>query len=171
MQANTQTITRLYTAFAALDVATMASCYSDQAQFDDPVFSLNGKAQVMGMWGMLCDATRAKGQDVWRLEFSDVRASDGGQTQELGQGQAHWEAHYRFSATGRLVHNRIDAQFGFNSAGLITTHRDRFDFYAWSRQALGTPGWLLGWTPVLRRKVRATAARNLQKYLAARVSA
>jgi len=41
-----------------------------------------------------------------------------------------------------------------------------FDFWAWSRQALGLPGWLLGWTPWLRRKVRATAARNLAKFMA-----
>ena len=26
-------------------------------------------------------------------------------------GRAHWDAHYRFSATGRLVLNRIDAAF------------------------------------------------------------
>ncbi|MBC7438095.1 MAG: nuclear transport factor 2 family protein, partial [Bdellovibrionales bacterium] len=52
--------------------------------------------------------------------------------------------------------------------GLIATHRDRFDFWAWSRQALGTPGLLLGWTPMLRNKVRTTAASNLKKYLASR---
>ena len=62
--------------------------------------------------------------------------------------------------------NRIDAEFEFDSAGLIKRHRDRFDFWAWSRQALGLPGWLLGWTPWLRNKVRATAARNLAKFMA-----
>ncbi|MDB5894551.1 MAG: snoaL-like protein, partial [Rhodoferax sp.] len=37
----------------------------------------------------------------------------------------------------------------------------------WSRQALGAPGMLLGWTPMLRNKVRAQAAANLRKFLAA----
>ena len=64
--------------------------------------------------------------------------------------------------------NRIDAEFEFDKTGLITRHRDRFDFWVWSRQALGTPGWLLGWTPLLRNKVRATAAKNLAKFMAAR---
>jgi hypothetical protein len=51
---------------------------------------------------------------------------------------------------------------------LITRHRDRFNFWSWSRQALGAPGLLLGWTPFLRQKVRAQAAANLQKFLAQR---
>jgi hypothetical protein len=63
------------------------------------------------------------------------------------------------------VHNRIDARFEFDGQGLITRHRDRFDFWAWSRQALGTTGWLLGWTPMLRNKVRYTADGNLRRYL------
>jgi len=73
---------------------------------------------------------------------------------------------YRFSPTGRIVHNVIDAQFEFDRFALITRHVDRFDFWRWSRQALGTPGWLLGWTPLLRNKVRAQAAANLAAYLA-----
>ena len=63
------------------------------------------------------------------------------------------------------MHNKIDAAFTFDGNGLIATHRDRFDFWAWSRQALGTPGLLLGWSPFLRNKVRATAAGNLQRFL------
>jgi len=161
MHPNAETIKRFYAAFAELDPEAMAACYADDVRFDDEVFSLRGKAQVMGMWRMLCEATRAKGQDVWRLEASGIEA-------DARTGQAHWDAHYRFSATGRLVLNRIDAAFSFNPDGLIVTHRDRFDFWAWSRQALGAPGWLLGWTPLLRNKVRQQAAANLRKFLAAK---
>ena len=46
--------------------------------------------------------------------------------------------------------------------------RDRFDFWRWARQALGAPGWLLGWSPLLRNKVRATAAKNLARFMASR---
>jgi hypothetical protein len=84
---------------------------------------------------------------------------------DAGSGRAHWDAHYRFSATGRLVDNSIDARFEFNPAGQIVRHQDRFDFWRWSRQALGTPGWLLGWTPLLRNKVRRQAGANLQRFL------
>ena len=44
--------------------------------------------------------------------------------------------------------------------------QDRFDFWRWSRQALGAPGVLLGWTPMLRGKVRGQAGANLQRFLA-----
>lgn len=67
-----------------------------------------------------------------------------------------------------MVHNVIDSRFIFDPQGLIRTQRDSFDFWAWSRQALGAPGLLLGWTPFLHNKVRAQAAANLRKYLAGR---
>lgn len=159
MHPNADTLTKFYAAFARLDTDTMASCYADDVAFDDEAFSLRGKAQTMGMWRMLCDATRAKGMDAWKLEYSGIEA-------DATRGRAHWDAHYRFSATGRMVLNRIDGEFSFNSQGLITRHRDRFDFWSWSRQALGAPGMLLGWTPFLRNKVRAQAQANLRKFLA-----
>jgi hypothetical protein len=161
MHPNQQTIEKFYYAFARLDADSMAQCYAEDAVFDDEVFSLRGKAEVMGMWRMLCDATRATGLDVWKLEPSGIEA-------DATSGKAHWDANYRFSATGRMVLNRIDARFAFNPQGLITTHRDRFSFWAWSRQALGLPGLLLGWTPMLRNKVRLQAASNLKKYLASK---
>ena len=148
------TIERFYTVFAQLDAETMAACYAADAQFEDEVFTLRGAREVGGMWRMLCEATKAKAPADWKLVYSQVTATS-----------AHWNANYRFSATGRLVLNRIDAAFVFNAQGLIVQHRDRFDFSLWARHALGTPGWLLGWTPFLRNKVRETAAANLQRYL------
>jgi hypothetical protein len=146
-------VERLYAAFARLDGDAMAACYAEDARFDDEIFSLAGRRQIGGMWAMLCSATREKGRAQWRLQASDI----------TGRG-AHWEAHYLFPATGREVHNRVDAEFEID-ADLIVRHRDRFDFWRWSRQALGLPGWLLGWTPFLRRKVRAQAASNLRRFL------
>ena len=159
MHPNEQTLEKFYSAFARLDADAMAGCYAEDVSFDDEVFSLRGKRETMGMWRMLCEATRAKGMDAWKLEFSGIQA-------DVASGRAHWDAHYRFSATGRMVLNRIDATFSFNPQGLIATHRDRFDFWAWSRQALGAPGLLLGWTPLLRNKVRGQARANLDKFLA-----
>jgi hypothetical protein len=150
------TIEKLYAAFAALDAETMAACYAPDAVFDDEAFSLKGRRQVGGMWAMLCDAVKTKGRDVWRIEVSAIT-----------ERSAHWEASYRFSATGRMVRNVIDAEFEFDPAGLITRQRDRFDFWRWARQALGAPGLLLGWSPMLRAKVRAQAAKNLDRFLAA----
>jgi ketosteroid isomerase-like protein len=159
MADNRQTIERFYSAFARLDADTMGACYAPEAVFDDEAFSLRGAREIAGMWKMLCEATQAKGADVWKLSWRDVQA-------DASTGQAHWDAHYRFSATGRIVDNAIDARMTFTPEGLIATHRDRFDFWRWSRQALGTPGLLLGWSPMLRNKVRATAAQNLAAFMA-----
>jgi hypothetical protein len=150
------TIRRFYDAFVRLDGEAMQACYAADARFDDEAFSLRGAPEIGGMWRMLCSATRGNPAALahWRLEVSDITA-----------GSAHWEAHYLFGPRGRPVHNRIDARFEFDAQGLITRHRDRFDFAAWARQALGVPGLLLGWTPWLRNQVRAKAAANLQRFL------
>ena len=60
-----------------------------------------GAEEIGAMWRMLCEATQTQGREHWRLDFQI--GADGC--------SAHWEAHYLFSATGRLVHNRIDATF------------------------------------------------------------
>lgn len=107
-----KTIERLYQAFARLDAYTMAGCYAADASFDDEVFSLRGRQQVSGMWHMLCSATQTQGREAWQLAYSGIHVDE-------HSGQAHWEADYRFSATGRLVHNRIDSRFTFDPHGLI----------------------------------------------------
>ena len=92
------------------------------------------------------------------LQFRDVRAQG-------NQGQAHWEATYTFSTTGRKVHNIIDATFGFQD-GKIIRHNDQFDLWRWTRMALGISGVLLGWSPVVQKKVRETAQHGLQIFIA-----
>ena len=149
------TIERLYASLGALQADAMAACYAEDAHFEDEAFNLNGRREIGGMWRMLCQATRAKGQAHWKIETSQVT-----------ERSAHWDAHYLFSATNRLVLNRIDATFEFNPAGLIVKQRDRFDFWRWSRQALGAPGYLLGWSGAFQNKVRAKAAGNLKAFLA-----
>jgi ketosteroid isomerase-like protein len=146
-EANAATLRRLYVAFQERDGRAMAACYAPDATFQDPVFAVAG-ADIGRMWAML-----AAGAPDLRVEASDLAA-----TAEAGT--AHWEAWYTFSRSGRKVHNVIRARFTFRD-GRIATHVDAFPFWRWSRQALGPVGWLLGWTPLLRRKVRKDAARRL----------
>jgi len=143
-------IERFYSAFAKRDAQTMAACYRDDANFRDPVFTLRGR-DIGRMWKMLC----ARGADL-RIEFGNVRA-DG------ERASADWQAWYSFSGTGRKVHNIIHADFRC-ADGLIVEHIDTFDFWRWSRQALGPAGLLLGWAPLLRHKVQTQAAQALQRY-------
>jgi ketosteroid isomerase-like protein len=150
MTSPAEVITRLYTAFAARDAETMARCYAPDAHFSDPVFpDLHGPA-VTAMWRMLC----RRAADL-RITFRDVTVS--GET-----GSAQWEAWYTYSATGRPVHNVIDAAFTFRG-GLIVRHVDRFDLYAWARQALGVRGLLLGWAPPVQAAIRRGAAHALAR--------
>ncbi len=141
-----------YQAFQRRDGDAMAACYHPDAEFRDEVFELSGK-EPGDMWRMLC----VRGKDL-RVEYRDVHA-------DAGRGRAHWEAWYTFSTTGRKVHNIIDAEFEFKD-GRIYRHRDRFDFWRWSRQALGPVGLILGWTPMLRAKVRAQARKGLDAFRA-----
>lgn len=161
MHTNQVTLEKFYNAFSQLDADTMATCYASDAQFEDEAFSLRGHDEVTSMWRMLCETTRAKALADWKLVYSGVQA-------DFKTGQAHWEADYRFTATGRMVHNAIDSVFEFNDQGLIARQYDRFNFWKWSQQALGAPGLLLGWTPFLRNKVKRTAAANLHKFMASR---
>ena len=145
-------LTRFYTAFQKRDVESMVACYAPDVRFSDPVFPDLVGERARGMWRMLV----GRGTDL-RLEFRDIGADERG-------GAAHWEAWYTFSATGRQVHNVIDASFTFRD-GLIATHVDRFDLYRWTRHALGTKGVLLGWTPFVQGAIRRQADRSLTRYL------
>ena len=149
-----EVVSRLYQAFAARDHEAMARCYTPDAQFSDPVFTDLRGTQVAAMWRMLCQ----RATDL-RIVHRDVSA--GGDN-----GAAHWEAWYTYSATGRPVHNVIEATFTFRD-GLIATHHDHFDLYRWTRQALGLTGVLLGWTPAFQSAVRRKAAVALARFSAA----
>ena len=150
---NEELITRFYSAFAAGDHATMAASYTDDASFSDPVFPQLSADEVRAMWRMFCTS----GNDI-KVDFSDVKADD-------RSGSALWEAVYRFPKTGREVHNKISASFLFRD-GKIVRHVDHFDFYAWTRMALGPFGVALGWTPIVPSVVRKQAAAQLRHFQA-----
>lgn len=149
--ANRELITRFYQAFQRLDAEAMVACYSDDITFSDPVFGTLRGRDVGDMWRML--TSRAKN---FSLTFDSVSANQDG-------GNAHWVARYLFTQTGRIVVNDIQARFVIRD-GLICQHDDSFDLWRWSRQALGLPGLLLGWSPLLQNKVRQQAFKGLRTY-------
>lgn len=153
MHPHAELIQTFYTAFQRRDGQAMADCYHPEIQFSDPVFTDLRGERAGGMWKMLTG--RAKDLEI---QFSEVEADD-------ERGKAHWDASYTFSATGRHVDNHIDASFRFRD-GKIIEHRDVFDLWAWTRMALGLPGVLLGWSPIVQGKVRRTAAAGLDAYMA-----
>lgn len=146
-------ITRFYAAFARRDAEGMIACYAPDVRFSDPVFPGLDAAAAAAMWRML--TTRGK----------DLAVVAGGIEADERAGRAHWEATYTYSATGRQVHNVIDATFEFRD-GRIAAHTDRFDLWRWSGMALGLPGKLLGWTPFLQNTIRAQARAALDAWMA-----
>lgn len=152
MHPNAELISRFYEAFQRKDAAAMEACYHPDVVFSDAVFTDLRGSRAGAMWKMLC----ANGKDL-RIEFRDVSADD-------ARGQAHWDAYYTFSATGRKVVNRIDARFEFKD-GRIVRHTDSFDFWTWARQALGPLGLLLGWAPPIRGSVQKRAMKSLEQFI------
>lgn len=147
MDPNQALIRKFYTAFQQKDFLAMQSCYHSEATFSDPVFQHLTSAEVKSMWEMLLKSSK----DL-RVEFKDVTNNS-----------ARWDAWYTFSRSGRPVHNIVRSSFTFRD-GLILAQKDDFNFWRWSRQALGLSGTLLGWTPVIKNKVRAIARKNLDDY-------
>lgn len=148
---NANLIERFYGALSARDGAAMAGCYAPEATFEDPAFGKLDARDAGAMWRML--TSRAADLTV---DVSEINADD-------RAGSARWVAHYTFTQTGRPVVNDIRASFRF-AGGLISEHRDRFDWWRWARQALGPPGLLLGWNPLFHNAVRGKARGTLAEY-------
>jgi ketosteroid isomerase-like protein len=148
MASETELIETFYGAFRGRDADRMEACYHPDVRFSDPVFTDLRGPDVMRMWRMLLGRS------------DDLGITLGEHSADGGTGSAHWTARYTFSRTGRHVVNEIDAAFTF-SEGLIIRHEDSFDFWKWSRMALGAPGLFLGWSPMLKKKVRAQSALML----------
>ena len=152
MHPNVALIEKLYSCFNALDGDGMAQCYHEDIVFSDPVFPKLQGSEVGAMWKMLC--SQAQG---FELVFGEIKADD-------ETGRVNWEAKYRFSLTNREVHNKINASFRFKD-GKIIQHCDHFNFWKWSGMALGPAGLILGWSPLVKKKVQWQAAKKLEKFM------
>jgi len=152
MNNNEELIQTFYDAFARLDYETMQNSYSENPVFNDPVFGILQGDEVKAMWEMLCK--NAKGLTI-NVEKIMVDGE---------YGTCNWIAKYTFSKTGRRVVNKVKAHMKIEN-GKITEHTDEFDIYKWSRQALGLPGILLGWSGYLKNKIRYDARKKLKQFM------
>lgn len=153
MISNRQTIKKFYTAFQQEDAKNMAALYHPKATFEDPVFGRLNRDEVIAMWEMLIE--RSKGN--LQIEFTDIITSE-------EKGSAEWIATYLFTQTNRPVRNVIQAAFEFKD-GLIYKHTDTFDLWKWSKMALGWKGILLGWSPIVKNKIKAQAKNALIQFM------
>ena len=147
---NARLIQKFYASFTDADAEGMVSCYADDIQFEDPAFGQLKGNDAKNMWRMLLKTPGIK------ITASNIKAND-------KTGSADWVAEYTFSLTGRKVINKVLAQFEF-ADGKITRHTDHFSFWKWVAQAFGIKGILLGWTPLMKNKVRQQALARLAKF-------
>lgn len=153
MDANTQVISKFYSAFQKLDYKGMNDCYSDDIIFSDPVFMILKEDEVKAMWEMLC-----KNAKDFSLEFSNIQSVD----EEYYT--CNWTASYIFSKTGNRVVNNIKAYMRLRD-GKIIEHSDAFRLSKWIAQAFGWKGVWFGWTGFMKRAVQKNARKNLQKFM------
>ncbi len=140
---NTALLERLYTCLQTQDHLGMASCYHTDARFHDIAFDLSGRQQIHAMWSMIANKTTI------RAKFTVVHADD-----EVGA--ADITEDYRFSETGRQVHQQIHSEFRFQD-GLIVEHRDTCDALRWGIQAMGPVRGVIAWLIPAVRRSRAMA--------------
>lgn len=150
---NQETLSQFYAAFQAADAEKMVACYHDEVTFEDPAFGKLEGEQAKAMWKMLI----ARGGEQMSVEVPKIIADEHG-------GSSHWIATYPYGPQKRQVVNKVYGTFTFQD-GKILTHKDDFDLWAWSRQALGLPGILLGWSSFMRKKIQANTGELLTKYM------
>lgn len=131
----------------------MVAHYHELAYFSDPVFKNLTAEEAGDMWRMLID--RSKGE--LKINFHSIEENE-------DKVSCVWEADYFFGKEKRPVHNVIKTEMTFEDDKIII-HEDRFNFWTWSKMALGTPGVLLGWSPYIKNTVRKKARSSLMGYI------
>lgn len=145
-----------YAALAANKPEEATNLYHPQVTFQDPAFGTLQGERAKAMWHMLLK--RAKGQ--LSIKLTEVR-------QEGHRVVAHWQADYPYGPKQRMVHNEVDAVFTFTD-GKIFTHTDTFDLWRWTQQALGLPGYLLGWSSVMKSTLQRKTNQLLDRFISSR---
>lgn len=139
------------------DANGMLSCYASDVIFCDPVFGILKGDDPKNMWHMLIE--RSKGN--LKITFNCVEANE-------TKGSANWVAEYFYGNTGRKIINKVSAKFEFKD-GKIISHRDYFNLWRWTSQALGWKGYLFGWTPFIRKRIQKSTADLLKNYNKSRI--
>ena len=153
MKNQSELITSFYTAFQKRDYQAMNDCYAQDIIFNDPAFGILQGDEVRAMWKMLC-----KNAKDFSLTFSNIQLLD----EEYAT--CNWTALYTFSKTGRKVVNHVKAHMRIEN-GLITEHTDQFNIWTWSRQALGLPAVILGWSNFMKSKIQRNARKSLGQFM------
>ena len=158
MKEEEKIVTAFYSAFQNKDIEGMISCYHDDITFEDPAFGELKGNRAKAMWTMLIE----RGKNDLIIQFSDVTSN------EKNKCIAHWVADYKFGPKKRPVKNEIDASFETKD-GKIFKHKDVFNVWTWSRQSMGIPGMLFGWTGFMQKAISSGANKQLDKFMVSKL--
>jgi len=150
---NKELIEKFYTSFSNGNANGMTECYHKNIQFQDPVFGKLKGVEAVKMWEMLL----SKKSSTTKISFSGIETSE-------NKGSVNWVANYVYGKEKRKVTNKVSANFKFKD-GKIIEHIDTFNVWLWSKQALGTIGFLLGWTPFMKHKIQKTTKKQLEDFI------
>ena len=151
---NNEIIKNFYSAFTKGDANTMISFYSDNVVFTDPAFgTLKGK-KAKAMWKMLLSNKKS----LANVSFNSIKETNNTNV------SAKWTATYNYGPKSRKVVNNVSAEFEFKDDKIIK-HTDNFNLWNWSKQALGTSGYLLGWSNFMKNKIQEGANQKLNNFL------
>ena len=153
MHPNVELIENFTRPSLAATMPACSRCYDPAVDFADPVFTVQANVHTPCGTCSSAEARPSRSPSTRFKPTTQVEARTGKRS-------------IIFRRPKRPVLNIIDAEFKFRN-GKIYWHRDHFDFWKWSRQALGTSGMLLGWSPILHNRVRKTASANLDKFIVA----
>lgn len=150
---NNKLIENFYNSFSSGDVKGMIACYHKNVIFKDPVFGTLKGEKAIKMWKMLL----SKRTKTTKISFSNITATE-------DKGSANWKAEYLYGEKKRKVINNVTANFKFED-GKIIEHIDTFNLWKWTQQAIGTAGYLIGWTPFMKNKIQNTTKEQLENFM------
>jgi len=146
-------ITRFYTSFSNGNATQMIDCYHENIVFEDPAFGKLKGERAAKMWEMLL----SKNDSQLEVSFKNIKTTE-------TRASVDWIASYLFGPKKRKVINEVHANFVIED-GKIIQHIDDFDVWKWSKQALGTTGALLGWTPFIKTEIQKKANKSLDEFI------
>lgn len=150
---NEEIITKFYNAFTNHNAEIMASFYDDNIEFEDPAFGILKGKKAKIMWKMLIEISKGN----LNISFDNIKS-------DKNFGSVDWKAEYIFSQTKRKVVNNVHAEFEFQN-GKIIKHKDSFDFYKWSCQALGIIGCFVGKSKIFKFIFKRKTNSMLNNYI------
>jgi len=150
---NNELIEKFYSSFSNGNIKEMTECYHKNISFHDPVFGTLKRKRVLKMWEMLL-SRRTKST---KISFTNIQTT-------IETGTANWTAEYIYGEKNRKIINIVSANFKFKD-GKIIEHTDTFNLWKWTQQAIGTVGYLIGWTPFMRNKIQKTAKQQLDNFM------